>query len=122
MRVILANNILIMEANQIPLRIKFKTLAVAWLNHKMILAEKSFHYNQPERKKVISFVKNYFGDFMKTPTHFSAVKAARVFLKNENKMRNILPSTANPSYTNSEQILNEIIKQARQILIQEYET
>lgn len=104
-----------------PCRAQFKTLAVAWLNHKMILAEKSFHYKQPERKKAIQFIKNYFADFIKSPKEFSAIKAARIFLKNEDKMRNILPCTTNPSYTNSEIILNDIINRARAILIQEYE-
>lgn len=104
-----------------PCRQKFKTLAVAWLNHKMILAEKSFHYKKPERTRCVQFVKIYFGEFMKTPKEFSAVKAARIFLKNEDKMRNILPSTTNPSYANSERILNEILQTAKAILLQEYE-
>lgn len=100
-------------------RVRFKEVCVAWLNHKMILSEKSFHFTQAERKKAMQWVRNYFSEFCMNPQTFSCEKVARMFIKNADKMREILPHPENPSYKNSESILEQIFEQSRLILMAE---
>ena len=88
-----------------------------WINHKLILSEKSKAYQEDKKKKNAAInVRIKFTNFLNYPSKYSVGQLAIMIKRHEDLFAAILPIPQNPTFESSLNTLNSLIEQANQII------
>lgn len=98
---------------------EFKDTSRKWINHKLILAEKSRDwYNEPARRAAMFFLKNKFSTFLQFPGSYNAAQLALFIKRHEDILMLALPIPNNPSYDTAFTQLTQLLKKSAEIIKQ----
>lgn len=84
-----------------------------WVNHKIILSNKSNWYKSTFNKSSMHHVKSIFTPIL---NNTNVCQLAIIIKRNESLLEAVLPIPNNPSYENSLLLLKQIIQEAENII------
>jgi len=96
---------------------EFRTTAKKWLNHKILLSDKSaVWYNEKYRRTAMFHVKSIFSSFLTFPANYNINMLAFQIKKHEDFLLAILPNPQNNAYNSAVVTLQELLKFAGEFL------
>ncbi len=97
---------------------EFLIKAKNWINHKIILSQKSTWYNRQPRKDAICHIKNIFSSFLQYPLQYNVSQLAIQVKRHEELLMAVLPIPQNPTYQNAFNGLSQVLLKATEIIQQ----
>lgn len=87
-----------------------------FLNHKIILGQKSHYFQCSFKKQPLDRVKMIFGKMLTINTNFPVGQWALYVKRHEDLLQAILPVPGNPAYESSLNTLTELVREANNII------
>ena len=97
----------------------FKMKFKKWLNHKLILSQKSQWYRQKRLQDAVQHVNNIFGTFLLYPSNYNVFQLAMQVRKHEDLLMVLLPIPNNPTYESAFNTLAELLMHAEELVKQQ---
>lgn len=95
---------------------QFREKAKNWINHKIILSQKSDWYKVKNRRDAVFHIKNIFSSFLQFPSKYNLAQLALQLKKHEDILMIALPVPGNPSYETAFNSLTDLLNKANEII------